>query len=145
MQMNAGLPLRALSLAFAMVACLGTAACSEADDGSTDETAGEAVDAQSAALIDNGGGFTEGGGCKVTSGTYSGSTGTYDEDGWCCFGLVCVECTDANGGSRCSDAATNTGGTFPGTIFTNPGPVVVFPTPPVANPWTPIGGGIFFP
>jgi hypothetical protein len=130
-----------------MGACLGAAACNEADDGTVDETQGEAVGAQSAALFNNGG-FTEGGACKVTAGPYAGSSGKYDADGWCCFGNVCAECTTSDGGSRCSDAAANTGGSFPGTIVTNPGPIVVSPMP-VVTPgpivWTPIGGNVFFP
>jgi len=54
-------------------------------------------------------GSTAGGACTVTDGPHKGMTGTYDEDGWCCSGNVCVECTPgASGTSRCKDGASTT-------------------------------------
>jgi hypothetical protein len=146
MRKNTSLPLRTLSLAFAMAACLGAAACSEPDGGPADETEGEAVNSQSAALINDGGPGAEGGACKVTEGPYTGSSGTYDSDGWCCFDTVCVECSTSTGGSRCSDAVQSPGTTNPGPIVMNPGPIVWNPGPIVWNPgpivWNPGGGGV---
>jgi len=59
---------------------------------------------QGAWALPNTTGFTEGAACKVTKGTYTGKSGKYDADGWCCFSTstqnICVECT----GNRCEDA-----------------------------------------
>jgi hypothetical protein len=85
----------------------------------------------------------------VTEGPYSGSSGTYDSDGWCCFSNVCVECSTSTGGSRCSDVVTSPANTNPGPIVMNPGPIVWNPGPIVWNPgpivWNPGGGVILSP
>ncbi len=143
MRTNTSLFLRALTLALAFTTALGAAACNEPDDGApTDEAAGgEAVGSQSEALINDGGPGAEGGACKVTGGPYTGSSGKYDSDGWCCFSNVCVECTTSTGDSRCSDALQTPPVGTPGPIVVNPGPIVYNPGPIV---WTPIGGGVFF-
>ena len=69
-------------------------------------------------------GGTDGGACKVTSGTNTGKSGTYetDDDGyqWCCGSWGCTECT---GGGRCSNALTRYGsfsGSTSGTVYSGP-------------------------
>jgi hypothetical protein len=77
--------------------CLGVFACGEIDPS-------DGVESQGAALMNTGGGAT-GGKCTVTDGPHTGMGGTYDEDGWCCSGNVCVECAaGASGKPRCKDA-----------------------------------------
>lgn len=81
---------------------LSLAACGAVDDGGVfDESAhgDEVVATESAELINNGGLGAEGGACTVTDGVYKGKKGKYDEDGWCCFSNVCVECA----GNRCKN------------------------------------------
>jgi hypothetical protein len=88
---------RTLLSAICFGLCASLAACGEVDPS-------DGLQIESAALMNTGGGAT-GGACTVTDGPHSGMNGTYDADGWCCAGNVCVECAaGASGKARCKDA-----------------------------------------
>ena len=76
--------------------CLGTAACIGGPKDGADEVPGATppgiVQVERAALKATGGLGAKGDRCSVTAGPYTGKSGTYDEDGWCCLSNVCVEC-----------------------------------------------------
>jgi hypothetical protein len=104
--------------AICLAAVFAAAACGEIDPsdgpGSSGAIPGDGIEAQSNALMNTGGGTT-GGKCTVTDGPHTGMGGTYDSDGWCCAGNVCVECAaGASGKPRCKDAVKLGGATWPG-------------------------------
>lgn len=96
---------RAWRCAIGLTLSMGLAACGAVDSGGAFEEGAEGGDdvaataTESAPLINNGGLGVTGGGCTVTDGIYTGKSGKYDEDGWCCFSNVCVDCA----GNRCKD------------------------------------------
>lgn len=115
-----------VSLSVGMFACAVDPAEEEAASASED-----ALDSRPPTTT----GVTNGGGCKINSGTNSGSTGTYDTSSdpghvWCCTGAngsgSCTECT-ASGGGACTATLTKPpvkrpiyGGTIGGTFTLAP-------------------------
>jgi hypothetical protein len=92
--------------AICLAAMFAAAACGEIDPS-------DGVESQTNPLMNTGGGTT-GGKCTVTDGPHTGMGGTYDSDGWCCAGNVCVECAaGASGKPRCKDAVKIGGTTLP--------------------------------
>lgn len=93
-----------LALSIASVACAGVETAE--DEGAASESA---LDSRPPTTN----GVTEGGGCKINSGSNAGTTGTYskDMDGylWCCSGAngtgSCTECTSTGGGA-CTATST---------------------------------------
>lgn len=88
---------------------------------------GTEYDVEDEALIEeelriNNTGTTDGGACKVSSGTHTGKSGTYetDDDGykWCCGDWGCTECTSGACSSAIKTSVYNFGSV--GTVYSGP-------------------------